>query len=122
MTKIKSYHSYILAIISLILLLNSGATEYSGKSSFYYKPQNTASGKYFRPQYMWCAHKTLPLGTILEVTNPKNGKSVKVTVWDRGPYIRGRVLDLSKSAFAKIANTKRGVIQVKYRIVGRARK
>lgn len=119
MTRIKSY---LLILISLILTLSSNAKEYYGKSSFYYKPQNTASGKYFRPHYMWCAHKTLPLGTILEVTNPKNGKSVRVTVWDRGPYIKGRVLDLSKSAFAKIANTKRGVIQVKYRIVGRARK
>lgn len=97
---------------------SSGASHrLSGKASYYYKQQNTASGKWFKPHYMWCAHKTLPLGTKIRVTNVDNGKQVVVTCWDRGPYIKGRILDLSKAAFAKIAATKKGVINVKIEII-----
>lgn len=84
-----------------------------GISSFYYKPQKTANGKWFTPDKMWAAHKTLPFGTKIKVTNVNNGKSVIVTINDRGPYIKGRVLDLSKSAFAKIAAIKKGLCKVK---------
>ncbi|MCX6735275.1 MAG: septal ring lytic transglycosylase RlpA family protein [Candidatus Peregrinibacteria bacterium] len=63
---------------------------------------------------MVTAHKTLPFGTIVEVTNIANGKSVKVKVTDRGPFGAGRVLDLSKKAFAKIASPSEGVVNVEY--------
>jgi rare lipoprotein A len=53
---------------------------------------------------MTAAHKTLPLGTMLLVTNLENGKSVKVKVNDRGPFIKGRIIDLSRSSFAKIGH------------------
>lgn len=65
-------------------------------------------------ELMVTAHKTLPFGTIVEVTNIANGKSVKVKVTDRGPYSAGRILDLSKKAFAKIASPSEGVVNVEY--------
>ncbi len=68
----------------------------------------TASGERFNPGLMTAAHRTLPLGTMLRVTNAANGKSVVVRVNDRGPFARGRVLDLSKSAAAEIGLIARG--------------
>lgn len=63
---------------------------------------------------MVTAHKTLPFGTIVEVTNIANGKSVKVKVTDRGPFVPGRILDLSKKAFSLIASPSAGVVNVEY--------
>jgi rare lipoprotein A len=68
----------------------------------------TASGERFDPGQLTAAHRTLPLGTKLRVTNPANGKSVVVRVNDRGPFARGRVLDLSKSAASQIGLVARG--------------
>ena len=73
----------------------------------------TASGKRFDMYAMTCAHKTLKFGTKLRVTNPDNNKSVIVTVNDRGPFIRGRDLDLSYGAAKKIGIVKKGVGRVK---------
>ncbi len=77
----------------------------------------TASGEVFNMNDMTCAHKTLKFGTKVEFTNPKNGKKIVVTVNDRGPYIKGRKFDLSKAAFAKIANINQGVVKLKYKIL-----
>ena len=60
---------------------------------------------------MTAAHKTLPFCTVIRVTNTKNNKSVVVRINDRGPYIKGRVLDLSRGAFLKIAPQKQGIIK-----------
>lgn len=67
--------------------------------------------------YATTAHKTLPFGTIVEVTNLANGKTVKAEVTDRGPYVHGRVLDLSEEAFAELAPLSSGVINVQYKTV-----
>ncbi len=72
----------------------------------------TASGEIFDPELFTAAHKTLPLGTRLQVENPDNQMRVEVTVNDRGPFIEGRDLDLSARAFRSIANPNQGVIQV----------
>jgi rare lipoprotein A len=69
----------------------------------------TASGEIFNMYAMTCAHKTFQFGTKLRVTNPDNNKSVIVTVNDRGPFIRGRDLDLSYGAAKKIGIVKKGV-------------
>lgn len=81
-------------------------------ASHYWQPQMTASGERFDPSAMTAAHKTLPLGTRIKVTNPRNGKTVIVRINDRGPYVGGRCLDLSKASFAKIGNTGQGVMKV----------
>jgi rare lipoprotein A len=70
--------------------------------------RKTASGKIFYNDKLTCAHKKLPFGTKLKVTNEENGKSVFVEVTDRGPFIKGREIDLSKRAFMDIAGKKYG--------------
>ena len=72
-----------------------------------------ANGLRFNQWAMTAAHKTLPFGTIVRVTNKSNGKSVIVTINDRGPYIKGRTIDLSRGAFQKIAPLKQGIIKSK---------
>lgn len=73
----------------------------------------TATGGRFNEWGMTAAHKTLPFGTIVKVTNKANGKSVTVRINDRGPYIKGRTFDLSRGAFLKIAPQKQGIIRAK---------
>lgn len=86
-------------------------------ASYYGEPQMTASGERFNPSAMTAAHKTLPLGSKVRVTNPANGDSVTVRINDRGPYVGGRCLDLSKAAFEAIGNTSSGVMRVKYEVL-----
>lgn len=73
-----------------------------GVASWYGSPQRTASGGWFNPMAMTAAHKTLPFGSVVRVTRPRNGRSVVVTIDDRGPYIRGRNIDLSRRAAGKL--------------------
>lgn len=88
------------------------------EASMYSDPQPTASGGTFDPSAMTAAHKELPFGTQVEVTNPSNGKSVVVTINDRGPYIAGRCLDLSTASFETIASASQGVVNVEWQVVG----
>jgi rare lipoprotein A len=74
--------------------------------------RKTASGVRFDPRGLTAAHKTLPLGTKVRVTNPRTGASVLVTVTDRGPYIGRRELDLSKAAAREVGILTRGVAPV----------
>lgn len=78
----------------------------------------TASGERFNRNAMTAAHKSLPLGTRIRVTNKANGQSVVVKINDRGPYISGRCLDLSSGAFDAIGDTGNGVMTVSYQRVG----
>jgi rare lipoprotein A len=75
--------------------------------------KKTTSGEPYNPNALTAASKTLPLGSVVKVTNPENGKSVKVRINDRGPFVPGRSLDLSKRAAEKIGIVHRGVAQVK---------
>lgn len=68
--------------------------------------RKTASGKLFDMNKLTAAHKKLPFGTIIKVTNEKNGKSVIVEINDRGPYVKGREIDLSRKAFFTIAGSR----------------
>ena len=77
----------------------------------------TASGEIFRPEKISAAHRTLPLGTVVDVTNERNGKTVRVAVNDRGPFVAGRIVDLSKAAAAEIDAVADGVVPVKLTIV-----
>jgi rare lipoprotein A len=69
-----------------------------GPASWYEDGERTASGEKFKPDDMTAAHRKLPLGTQVKVVEPETGRSVEVRVNDRGPYVRGRVLDLSRGA------------------------
>ena len=86
-------------------------------ASFYAVGQGTASGERFDADALTAAHKTWKFGTRVRVTNPRNGKSVVVRINDRGPYIDGRCIDLSRAAFAAIENPGRGVMTVRYEVI-----
>lgn len=94
----------------------TGQTE-TCEASNYWQGQMTANGEQFNPDAMTAAHKTLPFDTKVKVTNLSNGKSVVVRINDRGPYIGGRCIDLSRGSFAKIASPSAGVAQVKLEIL-----
>jgi rare lipoprotein A len=98
---------------------DSGGDSYSGKASYYWEPQALASGGRFNPNAMTAAHKTLPFGTRVRVTNQSNGQSVEVVINDRGPYIAGRIIDLSKAAAHAINMQGAGVASVTVRVLGR---
>ncbi|MGZ9109338.1 MAG: septal ring lytic transglycosylase RlpA family protein [Micavibrio sp.] len=90
----------------------------SGKASWYgpgFHGRKTANGEIFNMNAMTAAHKTLPLGTWLEVENKKNGEFLLVRINDRGPYIKGRVLDLSREAAVKLGLEHQGVGEVTMR-------
>ena len=87
-----------------------------GKASFYadsFQGKQTASVEIFKQNKKTAAHKTLPFGTKVKVTNLKNGKTVKITINDRGPFVAGRIIDLSKEAAKKIDMKNDGVVEVK---------
>lgn len=91
-----------------------------GRATFYggrFEGRGTASGETFTGSLDTAAHKTLPFNTIVRVTNLNNGKSVDVRINDRGPYVNGTIIDLSTSAFAKIASLSTGVIHSEVEIL-----
>jgi rare lipoprotein A len=90
-----------------------------GLASFYWQPQRVASGGWFNPNAMTAAHKTLPFGTRVRVTHLGNGRSVDVRINDRGPYVRGRIIDLSKAAAGAIGLHRQGVARVRVTVLGR---
>ena len=79
--------------------------------------RKTASGEKYDKDELTAAHKSLPFGTKVKVTNIRNGKSVVVEINDRGPYAKSRVLDLSQAAFSEIGHTNTGVMKVEYEII-----
>lgn len=91
-----------------------------GRATFYSDSlagRGTSSGDKYHPGVFTTAHRTLPFGTKLLVTSLLNGQVVEVAVNDRGPYAPGIELDLSRSAFAAIANPSSGIIPVEYKII-----
>jgi hypothetical protein len=89
----------------------------TGLASFYSTGIKTANGERFDPGQLTAAHRTLPFGTRLQVTNMQTGKSVMVRVNDRGPYIDGRELDLSRYAAESLGIVDQGVVKVHMAIV-----
>ena len=86
-----------------------------GRASYYgygFAGRKTASGDVFHPEELTAAHRFLPLGTKVRVTNLNNGRSVLVTINDRGPYVRGRNIDLSLGAARELGMLSCGVAQV----------
>jgi rare lipoprotein A len=92
-------------------------TASQGLASFYTEGARTANGEKFDPHELTAAHPTLPFGTRLRVTNVATGRSVTVRVNDRGPYVPGRVVDVSYSAADALGMVGRGVAKVKLDVV-----
>ncbi|MFG1295971.1 MULTISPECIES: septal ring lytic transglycosylase RlpA family protein [Xanthobacter] len=107
------------AALSLLALAPSPsrADNSTGIASYYWQGQRTANGERFNPGEMTAAHRSLPFGTKVRVTNLRNGKSVVVRINDRGPYVRGRIIDVSRAAASHLGFTGRGLTRVNLAVV-----
>lgn len=102
------------SILITCLFMLIGGISYTHNASFYggrLHGSMTASGERFNQNDFTAAHKQLPFGTKVKVTNPENGKSVIVRINDRGPYVKGRVIDLSSASFKAIEDPNKGIIK-----------
>ncbi len=91
-----------------------------GVASYYHNSlhgRKTASGQIYNKNKLSAAHKTLPLGTKVRVTDVKTGKEIVVRINDRGPFVRGRVIDLSRSAAKELGILQRGVAKVEVEVI-----
>ena len=91
----------------------------TGMASYYarkFQSRKTASGERLDNRSMTAAHRSLPFGTEVTVRNVHNGKSVRVRINDRGPFVKGRIIDLTRAAFSRIASLDRGVVRVEIRV------
>jgi len=88
-----------------------------GLASYYWQGSQTASGEKFDKRELTAAHRTLPFGTRVRVTNLATGRSVTVRVNDRGPFVAGRVIDVSRAAAEELGIVGRGVAKVKLTVV-----
>jgi rare lipoprotein A len=87
--------------------------EFSGFATFYTESRRVATGGPYNPRSLTAAHRTLPFGTSVRLTDPKSGRSVVVTINDRGPFHRGRVIDVSLAAARALGMVNHGVIYVR---------
>ncbi len=97
----------------------------TGTASYYndkFEGKQTASGEIYKASKMTAAHKTLAFGTQVKVTNLSNDRSVVVTVNDRGPFVEGRIIDLSRAAATKLGYIEQGVAEVKVEPVKKSKK
>lgn len=121
MRTIQYSRSLIVLLCTLLFLAScSRKITENGKASYYadkFEGHRTASGSTFHQNSLTAAHRTLPFGTKVKVTNVANGRSVKVRITDRGPFAEGRVIDLSKKAAKKIGMLSTGVavVEVTYK-------
>lgn len=114
------FHRVAICAIAGFLLFGAGAASASvvcGKASWYAMTGRTASGERANPLEMVAAHRTLPFGTRVMVENLRNGKTAIVRINDRGPFVRGRVIDVSKAAAAKLGFVNHGTARVRVSIL-----
>ncbi len=108
------------SIVFFLFAIGAFAQTQTGKASFYadkFEGRPTASGEKYKHNKLTAAHKTLPFGTKVRVTNTANNQVVEVVINDRGPYVDGRVIDLSKSAAEKLGFVNSGLADVKIEVV-----
>lgn len=114
--QLKQWHkSLLLFIIIMLLGVAPLAAQQRGKATYYSKRATgarTSSGERLHHDSLTCAHRTYPFGTLLKVTNLSNDKQVIVKVNDRGPFTRGRIIDLSYGAAEELDFIRKGVTDV----------
>ncbi len=125
--KIAALAAVLVAATSLPVSAEMAGAAALGRESYgiasWYGPgfngNRTASGEKFDPKALTAAHPTLPFGTLLEVSRPDRKKSVIVVVTDRGPYVPGRSIDLSRAAAKRLHMSYQGAVPVRMQVVGR---
>ena len=118
--------SLLLLVAAIAITSCSGSRKFTqtGKASYYsnkFQGKKMANGDRYRKGKLTAAHKTLPFGTKVKVTNQQNGKTVKVKITDRGPHVRGRIVDLSRAAANRIDMVEAGTVPVKLKVIRRSR-
>ena len=112
---------FIVFVLLCSIATCMSAQVYNGKASYYgpgFHGRKCANGDIYDMYKMTCAHKTLPFGTRLKITNKNNGKSAIVEVTDRGPYAKGRIVDLSKASSMELDMVAAGVVNVTVEVLG----
>lgn len=112
-------------VFSFISMSGYSQSTETGLASFYsdkFEGKQTASGEIYKASKMTAAHRTLSFGTQVKVTNLSNQKSVTVTVNDRGPFVKDRIIDLSEAAAAKLDFIEQGVAKVKIEPIKKTKK
>jgi rare lipoprotein A len=111
--------TFAAAALAAFAVLGSTSAQAAGcgHASWYALTSKTASGERMNPAKLTAAHRSLPFGTKVKVTNKRNGKSVIVRINDRGPFIKGRVIDVSKAAAQNIGMVRSGTAQICYQII-----
>ncbi len=104
---------FLLSCLHVLSSQEGLASWYGGK----FQGRRTASGEIFDSNKLTAAHKTLPFGTQVKVINLANGKSTVVRINDRGPFVKGRIIDLSRAAAAEIGMTGKGVVLVRLEVI-----
>lgn len=111
---------FFIAICITLLSACAPRLKERGGASYYadkFKGRRTASGQKFRQYKLTAAHKTLPFGTKVRIKNLQNGRTVRVRINDRGPFVSGRIIDLSKKAARRLDMVKSGIapVEISYR-------
>jgi rare lipoprotein A len=110
----------LITLWGLLIASPAEATTQSGVASWYgprFHGRRAANGEIFNQDELTAAHRKLPFGTEIRVTNLANGRSVVVRINDRGPYIKGRILDLSRAAAQELGMVKRGVVRISLEVL-----
>lgn len=105
------------AILTAFISATPAQALTTGWASFYKSGRYTANGEHFKPMGLTAAHRRLPFGTRLKVTNLRNGRFVIVRVNDRGPFVHGRILDLSLGAARVIGLNRSGVAKISFAVL-----
>lgn len=106
------------ALVFSVAIPQAASAAECGRASWYAMTSRTASGQRADPNSFSAAHRTLPFGTRIRVENLRNGRSVEVRVNDRGPFVRGRVVDVTKAAAAKLGFISAGTAPVRVTVIG----
>jgi rare lipoprotein A len=104
-------------VTSSLFILPAEAAAQTGRASWYALRSKTASGEPCNPNALTAAHRSLPFGTHVKVTNLKNGREVVVRINDRGPFSGGRIIDLTRAAAGKLGFIKAGTALVKLTVL-----
>lgn len=114
----KSLAAAIVVAVSIVSLQGEASAQ-TGRASWYSLTSITASGERCDPNALTAAHRSLPFGTKVKVENLKNGKSVVVRINDRGPFVGGRIIDLTKAAAGRLGFVSAGTAPVRLTVLGR---
>lgn len=116
---IRKPRTLVLIVLACAVFGASPALAECGRASWYELTGRTASGTRANPEALTAAHRKLPFGTRVQVENLSNGRKITLTIVDRGPFVRGRVIDVSRRAARELKFINKGVARVRVTVAGK---